>query len=516
MKTAARDPGGPRIPGARGPSGEAARIPGDPRIPEGQVDPGRRVDPGGPRGAASRAVTGARGLREGAGPVAPRREEIEDTMKREPADLLLRGASELLTLAGPPGPRAGAAQDRLGIVPGGALAIRDGRIVAVGSERELERFDAAEILDAGGCVVMPGFVDPHTHPVFAGTREDEFHQRIAGADYAAIARAGGGILSSVRSFREASDETLRDRFLRRLDGFLETGTTTIEGKSGYALETEGELRALRILRDVPADHPVDVVPTFLGAHEVPAEHRANPARYVSIVCDTMIPRVAEEGLAEFCDVFCEAHVFDVPTSRRILEAARERGMRPKIHADEIEPLGGAELAAELGAASADHLVAVSEAGIEAMARAGVVAVLLPGTTFHLAKDRFAPARRMIEAGVPVALATDLNPGTSPNSSMPLVVALACVRLRMRPAEALVAATINAAHAIGRGEEMGSLEVGKLADVLILDVPNHKHFGYAYGANPVSVVVKRGRVVYRRQSGLVDASPRGGGGGGGQG
>jgi len=425
---------------------------------------------------------------------------------REPADLVVRNASELLTLLGPLGPRGGSSQGQLGIVHGGGVAIRDGRIVGVGTDQEIRRFAATEEIDATGKVVLPGFVDPHTHPVYAGTREVEFHQRVAGADYAEIAKAGGGILSTVRSYRDAPEDELRRLLRDRLDAFLEFGTTTIEGKSGYALETEGELRALRVLRDVPEKHPVDVVRTFLGAHEIPSEHRANPARYVDVICEEMIPRVAEERLASFCDVFCEAHVFDVPTSRRILERAKEFGMRPKLHADEIEPLGGAELAAEMGAVSADHLVAISDAGIQAMARERIVAVLLPGTTFHLAKDRFAPARRMIEAGVPVAIATDLNPGTSPNASMPLVIALACVRLKMTAAEALVAATINAAHAIGRGDEVGSLEVGKLGDLLVLDFTNHQRFGYEYGTNPVSVVVKRGRVVFRRRSGIV--RPRG--------
>jgi len=339
---------------------------------------------------------------------------------------------------------------------------------------------------------MPGFVDPHTHLVFPATREDEFEMRCLGRSYEEIAKAGCGIRNSARRMRETPRETLveRARALRR--SALLHGTTTIEAKSGYALETEGEVLSLEVIRDL--DDRGDVVPTFLGAHEVPDEHRDRRDEYVRIVIEEMIPRVADAGLARYCDVFCEKGVFSVEESRRILLAARDAGMEPKLHADELHPLGGAELAAEIGAVSADHLIRVSDEGIRAMAGAGVVATLLPGTCYFLGMKAFAPGRKMIDEGVAVAVATDCNPGSSMTESMQFVITTACLAYGWTAAEAITAATLNAAHAVGLGDEVGSLAPGKRADLLVLDVPNHRVLPYHHGVNHVETVVHHGEVV----------------------
>jgi len=423
------------------------------------------------------------------------------------ADTLIRNIGLLATLEGPAGPRRGAAAGELSPVEDAAVAAADGRIVAAGPERDVlggigTGRDVREI-DAGGRLVTPGLVDPHTHAVYARTREREFAMRIAGSSYEEIAAAGGGIRSSVRDLRAASEDDLLDVGRRSLDRAFAYGTTTIEVKSGYGLELESELKTLRVVRRLADEHPVDVVPTFLGAHEIPDEHRDHPDAYVEIVTDEMLPRVADAGLAHFCDVFCEAHVFDVEQSRRILGAAQRLGLGAKLHADELKPTGGAELAAELGAVSADHLVCASDEGIRAMADAGVVAVLLPGTTLSLAKRDFARARLMIESGVPVALATDMNPGSSMTESMQIVMALGCMTLRMSPEEVLVAATVNAAAAVGREREAGSVEVGKLCDLVVWEVDDVRAIPYHYGVNLVRTVVKRGTpYVPRRASAAV--------------
>ncbi len=415
--------------------------------------------------------------------------------RRASCDLLVHSASAVLTMAGgPEGPLSGRDQGRTSPVRDGAVAIAAGRILAVGPSAVLGRtFAAQEEIDAAGNCVVPGLVDAHTHLAFAGHRAGEFERRCLGATYAEIAAAGGGIRSSVRAFRAASDgEILAGaRALRR--SALLHGTTTMEVKSGYGLSLDEEIRALRIIRRL--DDRGDVVPTLLGAHAVPPEYGGRAAAYARVVADEMIPQVARLGLARFCDVFCEEGYFDVPLSRRILAAARSHGLGLRIHA-ELSSCGGAALAAETGCASADHLLEVSASGIRALAQAGVVAVLLPGTSFFLGMKRFAPARRMIEAGVPIALATDCNPGSSMTENLQQAIAIGCIGLRITAAEALVAATRNAAWSLGLGLEVGSLAPGMRADLVVLDVPDPRLLAYHHGVNHAAVVVHHGEVVQR--------------------
>jgi imidazolonepropionase len=410
-------------------------------------------------------------------------------------DGIVTNIGRLATVAGPAGPRTGALAGAIGLVEGAGVAFRDGVVVAAGPERDVLRnvdlAPGAVEIDAGGLLVTPGLVDPHTHAVYAKTREHEFAMRVAGSTYEEIAAAGGGIRSSVRDLRAASEEHLLEVGRRSLDRAFAYGATTVEVKSGYGLELEAELKTLRVAAALDREHPVDVVPTFLGAHEVPDEWRSDPDGYVEIVTGEMLPRVVEEGAARFCDVFCEAHVFDVEQSRTILRAAMRLGLGAKLHADELAPTGGAELAAEVGATSADHLVCASDEGIAAMAERGVVAVLLPGTTLSLGKSGFARARAMIDAGVAVALATDMNPGSSMTESMQIVMALASMMLRMSPEEALVAATANAAAAVGLETRVGSVEPGKLCDLVLWEVDDHRAIPYHYGVNLARTVVKRG-------------------------
>lgn len=412
-------------------------------------------------------------------------------------DLLVTNIGRLLTMAGPDRARRGAEMRELSAVEGAAIAAADGLVAAAGSERDVvdsvETGPETVLLDAGGRLVTPGLVDPHTHAVYPATRESEFAMRVEGRSYEEIAASGGGIRSSVRALRGISPEELSARGRATLDRMMEYGTTTVEVKSGYGLSLEAELKQLRVVAGLEQDHAVDVVPTFLGAHEFPDEWRDDRDGYVDQVVKEMIPAVAGEGLARFCDVFCERGVFTVEQSRRVLTAAREHGMGLKLHADELHTSGGAELAAELGAVSADHLVCVSDEGMAAMADAGVVAVLLPGTTLSLGKTDFAPARKMIESGVPVALATDCNPGSSMTESMQIILSLASMMMRMTPGEALVAATVNAASAIGMADAVGSLAPGKLCDLVVWDVDDHRAIPYHYGINLVRAVVKRGVV-----------------------
>jgi imidazolonepropionase len=413
-------------------------------------------------------------------------------------DLLVAGAGECATALGTRA-RGGAQLGAIELRHGAALAIDQGRIVAVGPEAELAaRFQARERLDARGGLLVPGFVDAHTHPLFAGTREDEFEARTRGASYVEIAQAGGGILSSVRGVRSSSPEQLLALLLARLDRFLELGTTTVECKTGYGLSLADELKCLEVLRQAQRLHPVEIVPTFLGAHEFPAEYRERRGEYVQLLCEELLPAVRAQGVAEFCDVFTESHVFGIEDSRRILLRARELGLRLRLHADQLTPLGGAQLAAELGAASADHLEFVDEAGIAALGAAGVVPVLCPLVPLCLRQTQEAPGRRMIDAGLAPALATDFNPGSCYLQSMPEVLTFAALRYRMSAAEALTAATLNAACSLGRGAQLGTLEPGKQADLLVLDLPNHRHLAYEFGRSPVRAVVKRGRVVVRRE------------------
>lgn len=414
--------------------------------------------------------------------------------------LLIHNLSEVSTPEGST-PRRGPEQGRIRRLRGAEVVCDDdGRISFVGSPEErlrvLGELQEAERLDGGGGTLIPGFVDPHTHLPWAGTREEEFAARLAGKTYQEIAAAGGGILSTVRTTRQASEDELTAFVRRRMDIMLAYGTTTAEAKSGYGLTLEDEIKQLRAIRRASAEHPVDLVPTLLAAHEVPVEYRQQRERYLDLICEEIVPATAEQGLARFCDVFCEHGVFSAEESRRVLEAGARYGLAPRLHADEFVDSGGAELAAALGAFSADHLMAVSEAGIEALTRSGVTAVLLPGTSFFLMKKHYAPARRLIEAGVPVALATDCNPGSSHTESMPMVFVLAVLQLGLSIEESLTAATLNSACSLGLGAEIGSVETGKRADLVLLDAPNVLHLAYHYGINPVAAVVKGGRVVRR--------------------
>lgn len=420
--------------------------------------------------------------------------------KREPCDLLIVGAAELATPLGST-PRGGAALGQIHVIPRGAVAVRGDRLVAVGEERDLRaRFEAAETLDADGGTLVPGFVDAHTHPVFLGTREQEFEERTRGATYVEIAARGGGILSSVRGVRGASPEELLAALLVRLDRFLELGTTAIEAKSGYGLSTADEIKCLEVLRQAARMHPVDIATTFLGAHDFPPEYRDRRSAYVDLLVEEMLPAVAQRGLAEYADIFTESHVFSLADTRRVMERAKELGMGLRLHVDQLTPLGGAELAAELGAASADHLEHVSPAGVEALARAGVVPVLCPLVPLYLRQAQEAPARAMVDAGLAPALSTDFNPGSCTAMSLTDTMTFAALRYRMGAAECLTAATLNPACSLGRGHEIGSLEVGKRADVVVLDTPNHVHLVYDFGRNPVRAVVVRGKVVRDRLRG----------------
>ncbi len=422
-------------------------------------------------------------------------------------DLLLHNLAEVATPEGSQ-PLRGAEQRRVRRIANAEVVCRDGRIAFVGSPEERRRqfgeLPDAERLDGQGGTLIPGFVDPHTHLPWAGSREDEFAKRLAGTTYQEIAAAGGGILSTVAATRRASEDDLIGNVLRRMDQMLAWGTTTAEAKSGYGLNQVDELKQLRAIREASSRHAVDLVPTLLAAHEVPPEYRGDyggdngkgRSRWVDQICEEIVPATAEAGLARFCDVFCEVGVFSAAESRRVLEAGARHGLLPRLHADEFVDSGGAELAADLGAFSADHLMAVSPAGVDALARSGVTAVLLPGTSFFLKKQHYAPARRLIEAGVPVALATDCNPGSSYTESMPMVVLLAVFQLGLTIEESLAAATLNSACCLGLGSEIGSIEAGKRADLVLLQAPNLLHLVYHYGINPVAAVVKDGRVVRR--------------------
>ncbi len=424
-------------------------------------------------------------------------------MAKKPCDLLLVHAGEMLTLdTGASLPRCGPDMADPGILNDGALAVAGERIERVGTSNALlADYEPGALLDAGGRLVAPGFVDPHTHPIFVATREDEFELRALGTPYEEIARRGGGILSSVRSVRAASRAELEAAVRRHLDGFLAHGTTTIEAKSGYGLDTEAEIRSLEALEAAAGAHPVDAVPTFLGAHEFPEEYRGERREeYVRKVIEEMIPAIAEKGLARYCDVFCERNVYTAEESRRILEAARASGLKARIHTDEFEAIGGTELAGEIGAVTADHLHVVTDEGIRALKAGGVIPVLLPAVSFYLNLPHDAPARRLVEAGLPLALATDFNPGSSMTESMQFVLTLASVKMGLTPAEAFCASTVNAACALELEEDRGRLAEGQLADLVVFDVPNHRLVPCHFGVNHVRTVVKRGKVV-------VDATGR---------
>jgi imidazolonepropionase len=408
------------------------------------------------------------------------------------ADLLVINAAQIVTLAGPARPRRGAELCALGVQSGASLLVRDARIVAIGEPGETESMARdPEVIDAAGRLVTPGFVDAHTHLVFGGNRAREFEQRCAGATYQEIAAAGGGIRSTVKSTRAASEDDLVAAATRYAGWFLAGGTTTVEAKSGYGLRTGDELKILRAIRRITETTPLRSIPTFLGAHEIPEEYHGRAEDYIAVVIEEMLPQVAAGRLAEYCDVFCESGVFTVAQARRVLVAAKQHGLRLRMHADQFSSIGAAELAAELGAQTCDHLEHTSSASIAALARAGVQPVLLPASVYAIRSTQYPPARAMIEAGLAVVLATDFNPGSSPTTSMRMVMSLACTQMKMTPAEALTAATINAAWSLNRGHELGSLEPGKLADFVVHDAEDYRELPYFFGDHRAAMVFAAG-------------------------
>jgi imidazolonepropionase len=411
------------------------------------------------------------------------------TVLRHAAQLVGAAAQSVLR-------KAGAAMRDAGVVADGAVVVRDERIEWMGPDAELPPLppDALQI-DVTGKVVLPGLIDSHTHLIFAGDRAEEFEERLRGASYQEISARGGGIMSTVRTVRQRSRAELRALARPRLERMLRCGVTTVEVKSGYGLTPADERKCLEVVAELNAEGPLELAPTFLGAHAVPAEYRDHRDEYIGLVMDEMLPEVARCRLAECCDVFCETGVFGLEESERILLRARELGLRLKLHADELTPLGGAELAARLGALSADHLLCVTDAGIDALAASETVATLLPGTAFFLGVP-YAPARRLIERGAAVALASDCNPGTCPTENLPLVGAMACTQMGMLPGEVVTALTLNAAAALGRSERVGSLTVGKQADLAVFSVPDYRQLFYHFGVSHVWCVFKRGRMVWK--------------------
>ena len=414
--------------------------------------------------------------------------------------LLITGASQLLTLRGR-GPRRGSALANLGIIKDGALLVRDGKIASVGTRAKMEALpeaSVAEQLDLGGRVVLPGFVDSHTHLIHAGSRAEEYELKIAGVSYEEIARKGGGILNSVKKLRTATSEALKLRARRALSQFAAYGTTTIEAKSGYGLDVASELKILRLHKELATEQPLELVSTFLGAHVVPAEYRGTSAgvkKYIALLTETLIPEIAKEKLAEFCDVFCDRGAFTRQQAKQILEAGKRHGLTPRVHAEQLSRTGAAQLAVKLGAASCDHLEQINSSDIAALAKSRTVATLLPGCDFHLGLNHYAPARKLIDAGAIVALATDYNPGTSPTMSMPMILSLACTQLRMTPAEAIATATINAAYSLRRDDHIGSLGVGKFADLAVFEVADYREIPYYFGVNTCWMSIKLGAVVH---------------------
>ncbi len=417
--------------------------------------------------------------------------------REKKATLLINNIGQLITMAGPV-PRTGASMNDLGLFENGGVAVAGEEILAAGPWEEVQGkvqlSEGCRVIDAGGGLVTPGLIDPHTHPVFARTREREFEMRAQGKSYMEIAQSGGGIRSSVRDLRAADSETLRKHTRQVLDRMLAHGITTVEAKSGYGLSLEAEVKSLEVIRDLNQVHPIDLVPTFLGAHEVPDEYRKDREEYIRIIVEEMIPAVAKQELAEYSDIFCEVGVYSVEESRGIQQAALDAGLKLRFHADELAGTGGSELAAEMGATSADHIVYISDVGIKALAQSGTVAVLLPGTTFSLGGTKYAPARKLIEAGATVALSTDCNPGSSYTESLAIIISLAVLQLKMTTAEALSAVTVNAAAAVDRAGKIGRLVPGLLADLVVWDMADYRELPYHYGVNLVSKVVKRGKVV----------------------
>jgi len=413
--------------------------------------------------------------------------------------LAVINCKQLVTLAGPPRPRVGAEMRELSIISDGAMLVLNERIEKVGTRKQVEPFIGAKstVVDAGGRIVLPGFVDAHTHPVFAGTRANEFEERAEGASYQEIAARGGGIKSTVRATQAATLDELVQAGRRYAHWFLRSGTTTVEAKSGYGLSVEDEIKLLRAIKRLGQETPLRYVPTFLGAHDIPTEYLNRRDEYISLLIDEMLPRVAQEKLAEYCDVFCEARIFSTGESRAILSAARTHGLELRIHADQLSLSGGAKLAAALNTVTADHLEHADAEGIAALKSGGVQPVLLPGSVYALGSNRYPPAREMIDAGLGVVLATDFNPGSSPTPSMPMVLSLASTHMKMTPAESITAATINAACSLGRVEELGSLEPRKVADFVIHDCDDYRELAYFFGIEHAWKVFTRGRLAFSR-------------------
>lgn len=409
------------------------------------------------------------------------------------SSLAVLHASQLITLGGPPRARSGKELGDLGIISDGGLLAADGRITHVGRTREIEKLCQrnTEVVDARGCAVLPGFVDAHTHLVFAGNRLEDFESRARGETYRQIAKRGGGIQTTVQATRATTEDDLFALAKKRASWFLRNGTTTIEAKSGYGLTLKDELKILRVIRRVGAETPLETVPTFLGAHAFPPEFRENHAGYISLIIDEMLPAIAQEKVAEYCDIFCEQNYFDVEDSGRILTSAKQLGLKLRMHVDQLTNGGGAKLAAELGAITADHLEQTAADGISALAKAGVQPVLLPGSVYALGSKKYPDARRMIDAGLAVVLATDFNPGSSPSASMPMMLSLAVTQMRMSPTEAIIAATINAAASLDRVDTIGSLEQGKLANFVIYDCDDYRELAYWFGISLIRDVFVQG-------------------------
>jgi imidazolonepropionase len=417
-------------------------------------------------------------------------------------NLLITGASQLLTLRGA-SPRRSASLSDLAIIKDGALLICDSQILAVGTRVKIESNPAArnaEKLDIAGRVILPGFVDSHTHLIHAASRAEEYELKIKGASYEEIARKGGGILNSVKKLRAATSQALKTRAASALQEFASYGTTTIEAKSGYGLDVASELKILSLHKELSSEQPVEIASTFLGAHIVPAEFRNHPdgaEKYIRLLIEQSLPEIAAQNLAEFCDVFCDRGAFTREQSEHILQEGQSHGLAPRLHAEQLSHTGATQLAVQLGAASCDHLEQITAADIRALAKSNTVATLLPGCNFHLGLKQYAPARKLIDAGAIVSLATDYNPGTSPTVSMPMILSLACTQLRMTPAEAIAAATINAACALHREKRIGSLEPGKQADLAVFDVEDYREIPYYFGMNRCWMTIKRGEIIYAR-------------------
>lgn len=412
-------------------------------------------------------------------------------------NLVVTNIGQLITLEGLPIPRVGDDLNKLSIIENAALVCRSGLINWVGKSTDLPKLENCQVINAKSSVVTPGLVDAHTHPIFAGTREKEYELKILGKSYQEIAASGGGIRSTVRLTRATLEEDLLIESQKHIDLLISHGTTTLEAKSGYGLSLADEIKSLQVIRKLNQESKVELVPTFLGAHEIPDEYRDKRSEYIELIAKEMIPKVAKEGLAEYCDIFCESHVFSIEESRKILSVAKEHGLNLRLHADQLGLSGGAKLASELNATTADHLEHIDYEAIIALKQAKVIPVLLPGSVFHLGLKKYPPAREMIKAGLPIVLATDFNPGSSPTPSLPMIMSLACTQMRMTPAESLTACTINAACSLGRATKIGSIEVGKQADLVIFNCQDYRQIPYFFGTNLVNTVIKCGEIIYRR-------------------